>query len=148
MPDNNFELEVTDNTGAIIEAFEENLAAALEEIGLRAEGYAKKEAPVGTSESTGVRDYVSSELRQSIAHKVIETSVYIGTNKAYAAYVELGTGIYASDGHGRRTPWVWYDKNGKAHKTVGMQPRHFLKSAASEHTEEYRNVLRKYLGNV
>ena len=71
-----------DNAQRIADAIDQALAKALEEVGLVAEGYAKKACPVDTG-----------RLRNSITHQVrpSEKSVYIGTNVEYSAYVELGT---------------------------------------------------------
>lgn len=71
-----------DNAWRIADAIDQALARALEEVGLVAEGYAKKACPVDTG-----------RLRNSITHQVrpSEKSVYIGTNVEYAPYVELGT---------------------------------------------------------
>lgn len=66
--------------------FKQRIAAALEEIGLAAERFAKAKCPVDTG-----------RLRNSITH-VIDAGreeVHIGTNVEYAPYVELGT-------HGRK----------------------------------------------
>lgn len=143
---NNFAF--TDNSQQVLDALENAANVALEEIGLRAEGYAALLTPVGTPESTGVMGYQGGTLRKSITHKVVGDEVYIGTNVDYAPYVEYGTGIYASDGTGRKNPWVWIDKNGKGHYTRGMKPNHMLKKAASEHTEEYKKVIEKHLKNA
>ena len=61
--------------------------------------------------------------------------------------VELGTGIYATGGNGRKSPWVWRDKNGKYHFTRGMKPTHFMKNALSrqDHVDEYREIYEKQL---
>nr|DAG44406.1 MAG TPA: putative tail component [Caudoviricetes sp.] len=71
-----------DNARQIADAIDQALAKALEEVGLVAEGYAKKACPVDTG-----------RLWNSITHQVrpSEKSVYIGTNVKYAPYVELGT---------------------------------------------------------
>ena len=71
-----------DNAQRIADAIDQALARALEEVGLVAEGYAKKACPVDTG-----------RLRNSITHQVrpSEKSVYIGTNVEYAPYVELST---------------------------------------------------------
>ena len=146
-----FEIKTTDNMQKVLAALNRQADAALEEIGLRAEGYAKMKAPVGTPESTGIVGYVSSGLRKSITHKVLNQEVYIGTNNKapngspYPLYVEFGTGIYATDGKGRKSPWTWYDKNGKAHWTHGIKPVHYLRDAVSDHKDEYKKVLLKYL---
>ena len=95
--------------------------------------------------------YVSSGLRQSITHKVVAGEVFIGTNNKapngapYPLYVELGTGIYAANGDGRKSPWTWFDKNGKAHFTHGMKPHHMFRDAISDHKEEYKKTVLKYL---
>lgn len=71
-----------DNREAIANAIDLALATALEEVGLVAEGYAKRACPVDTG-----------RLRNSITHIVRpeEDSVYIGTNVEYAPCVEYGT---------------------------------------------------------
>ena len=71
-----------DNREAIANAIDRALVAALEEIGLVAEGYAKRACPVDTG-----------RLRNSITHIVDEDGkcAIIGTNVEYAPCVELGT---------------------------------------------------------
>lgn len=71
-----------DNTAQAAAGIDSAVAAALEEIGLLAEGYAEKKCPVDTG-----------NLRGSITHEVDAGggAVYIGTNVEYAPYVELGT---------------------------------------------------------
>lgn len=124
------DVQLTDNSGEILKAMEEKKRAALEAIGITAEGYAKLLTPVDTG-----------RLRNSISHTVVGDDCYIGTNVEYAPWHELGTGIYASDGNGRKTPWTYYDRNGKLHYTRGVKPKHMLKKAASEHTAEYKKII-------
>ena len=146
MPYINIDFE--DNSGEVLKELERITAKTLEELGLIAEGYAKINAPVGTPESTGVEGYgPGGTLRQSIAHASKDGVAYIGTNTYYAPYVELGTGIHADEGKGRKTPWVWIDKNGKPHKTNGMKPRHFLKKAVQDHQREYKAIIENNFKN-
>lgn len=58
---------------------------------------------------------------------------------------ELGTGIYASEGNGRKDPWYFKDDEGNWHKTVGVKPIHFLKRAIEEHVDEYRRIAEQEL---
>lgn len=76
------DVRITDNSAEVLKALGEQLGAALEAVGLKAEGYAKRLAPVDTG-----------RLRNSISHAVSEdeNATYIGTNVEYAPYVELGT---------------------------------------------------------
>lgn len=71
-----------DNSKQIAGAINEAVSAALEEIGLSAERFAKRACPVDTG-----------RLRNSITHalNMDEKAVYIGTNVEYAPYVENGT---------------------------------------------------------
>ena len=143
MADRNFDIDLTDNFDMVLDEFEKACHAGLEEVGLRVEGYASALCPVGTTESTGVQHYSGGTLRQSITHKVVGYEVYVGSNLSYAPYVEKGTGIYADNGQGRQSPWVWRDKNGDYHWTRGIEPQHFLLKAVTEHDTEYMNVLKK-----
>lgn len=128
MPD--IEINITDNSGEILKELESKKQAALTAIGITAEGFCKMLVPVDTG-----------RLRNSITHAVRGDDVYIGTNVEYGVWLELGTGIYASDGKGRQSPWGYYDRDGKYHVTRGTKPRHMLKKAASEHTEEYKRII-------
>ena len=137
--------ELIDHTDECIDAKNAAVDRALEMIGLQAEGYAKMNCPVGNPVSTGIEGYHGGTLRNSITHTTEQTTdgaaAIIGTNVEYAPYVELGTGIHAENGNGRRTPWIWVDENGKRHKTSGMKPRHFMKKAIADHIDEYKEIL-------
>lgn len=74
------EITIQSNKQEILNHLPDVIEAALEAIGLTAEGYAKDECPVDTG-----------RLRNSITHAVEGDAVYIGTNVEYAPYVELGT---------------------------------------------------------
>lgn len=148
------EIIVKDNSGEIARQFKQLVQIALETVGTQAESHAKQIISdalvyghvnlkvVGEKDNSRVD---TGRMRNSIAHTVVKEDVYIGTNLEYAPYHELGTGIYASQPGGRQSPWVYYDRKGKAHKTRGLYPIHFLKKAASEHTEEYKKIFEKVM---
>ena len=46
-----------------------------------------------------------------------------------ALWEELGTGIYALNGDGRKNKWVYRTPDGKFHTTVGKKPRRALYNA-------------------
>ena len=48
-----------------------------------------------------------------------------GPTAEYAPYVEYGTGIYAADGSGRKTPWRYKDEEGNWHVTSGQEAQPF-----------------------
>lgn len=129
------DVNITDNSEEFIKAMEQKKAAALEAVGISAEAHAKLLTPVG----------ITGRLRNSISHAVKGDDVYIGSNLYYAPFVELGTGIYASDGKGRKSPWAYQDSKGVWHNTRGIKPRHMLKKAASEHTQEYKDIIKRIM---
>lgn len=71
-------------------------------------------------------------LRNSITHEVEGLQGVVGTNIEYAPYVELGTGLFATDGDGRKTPWSYQDDNGEWHTTIGQHPQPYLKRALDQ----------------
>lgn len=125
-------IKFTDNSKEVLAAMLEAKARALESCGLVAEGYAKKLAPVDTG-----------NLRNDINHKVLENSVYIGTNTRYGTYVEFGTGKYYPGG--RQDPWVYQDDEGNWHRTNGQKPKPFLRPAVADHATKYREIIKDEL---
>ena len=92
-------------------------------------------------------------LHTSITHEVKSSAKNhtgrVGTNVEYAPYVEFGTGIYAKDGTGRKTPWVYYDETLKEFFwTEGMVPKPFLFPALKESRQEIISLLQSKLKNV
>src|SRR5205085_5047540 len=85
-----------DRLFAHLDAQEERLTRranrAVNSAGLTCQGVAKKNCPVGTPESTGIKGYHGGRLRQSIQ---VDNSVFlvstVGTNVYYGIYVHEGT---------------------------------------------------------
>lgn len=68
----------------------------------------------------------------------------IGSNEEYAPYVHNGTGIYAKDGNGRKTPWGYTVRVGKHkgfHRTQGQRPQPFLENAKLEKKSAVERIL-------
>ena len=103
----------------------EAIRKALEQSCLIVEGDAKVRCPVD-----------SGQLRQSINHKVEDRTGQVSTNVEYAPYVEIGTGIYSTEGGGRQTPWVYQDAKGQWHRTSGGKPQPFMKPALEQNTSK------------
>lgn len=73
----------------------------------------------------------TGQLKGSWAHKVDGSAMEatIGNPLEYAIYQELGTGEYALEGNGRKGGWVYEDKKGERHFTLGNKPRRMLHKA-------------------
>lgn len=111
-----------------------NVSKALNKSCLVVENEAKKQCPVD-----------KGQLRSSITHEVEDNVGYIGTNVMYAPYVEYGTGIFASEGNGRDTPWSYQDDEGNWHTTVGQKPQPFLKTALDKQKKNVIKIFKETL---
>lgn len=125
------------NIPRITKRLGENERKALIAIGIFVEGEAKVRCPVD-----------SGNLRDSIDHYVNEgqKSVFVGTNVEYAPYVEFGTGKYAQDGNGRKTPWAFQDENGNWIWTSGQRPQPYLTPAFEENKKRIQKLATEQLG--
>ena len=77
-------VQFTDNSAKAMAELSRAKARALEIIGLKAEGYAKRLCPVGTVESTGIKGYRGGTLRNSITHTVDSDVLSVGSTVDYA----------------------------------------------------------------
>ena len=117
----------------VLNAIEEAKERGLIAMGIFAKAKAVLLAPVGRTQG--------GNLRQKIGYEVEESKVVIYCNAKYAVYVEKGTGVYAEDGNGRRTPWIYYDsKTGEYYYTEGQKPQPFLTPAVFENVEQLKNI--------
>lgn len=126
----------TDHSAEVKAEFEAACLRALEKCGLVAEGYAKK---LQIPDTGNLRNSITHEVRED------EKAVYIGSNVEYAAYVELGTGIYYPGG--RQDPWVYQDAKGNWHLTHGQRARPYLKPAVADHASQYKGIIESELKN-
>ncbi len=133
-------MQCEDHTDEILERIRTAIIRALVRIGMQAESFAKKKLTQNNSVDTG-------RLRNSITFKVNENKeeVYVGTPVEYAPYVELGTGKHYSGG--RQDPWVYEDSKGNWHMTHGQRAKPFLKPAAANHAQSYKNIVEDEMKN-
>lgn len=63
----------------------------------------------------------TGQTKNSFNYKVNEGEMtcVVGSAQENAIWEEFGTGVYAENGNGRKTPWSYMDAKGKWHKTVG-----------------------------
>ena len=106
------QITITDNSPEVLRAAKTAITRALWSMGAKAEGYAKKNAPVDTG-----------RLRNSITHQEGDTYSAIGSNVEYAAAQELGT-------------------------SRGIRGKHYLKNAVSNHTDEFKKIVKNSFENV
>ena len=93
----------------------------LEEASGELESQTKRNTKVDTGQTKGSWEHVVHESK-------LEAEV--GSRYKNALWEEFGTGIYALNGNGRKTKWVYRNpKDGKFYTTVGKKPRRALWNA-------------------
>lgn len=73
----------------------------------------------------------SGQLKSSWKYYVSEAKLEatIGSPLENAIWEEFGTGEFALNGDGRKTPWVYQDRKGVWHKTTGKYPKRAFQKA-------------------
>lgn len=138
-----YDFKIENNADLTREQFEACLKRALTAIGQQAESYAKQRineadaidtgrlinsVTYGTAENAGSHDY-SDNQGNHFADTIglaEEDAVYIGSNVSYAPMIEYG-----------------WQRGGASYAGV-----HFLKDAAGNHTEEYKQILKESMENA
>ena len=143
MTEAHYDFSLTSNREQVEEATDEAIEIALEAVGLQAEGYVQLLTPVDTG---NLRNSFTSEVAMGDDDG---DAVYIGTNVEYAPYVEFGTGIFADNGQGRQTPWVYYDERLERFVyTHGRKASHMLQRGMEENLDEYRAIFESSLAEA
>lgn len=102
------------NLEKVTNKIELEIYKALEEASGAVEKQVKQNQRVDTGQTKGSwRHYVSAK----------ERAAYIGSNYENAIWEEFGTGIYALNGNGRKTPWIYTPDDGRTfYRTKGKKP--------------------------
>ena len=130
-----FEQACDNSVNKMQELLMQNMELTLDHIA----GKAKEKVGVGTgalradTRSLGV-EIVGDEVHGSV-----------GNSLEHAIYHHQGTGIYAVNGDGRKTPWVYEDpKTGEKIYTRGSKPNPYLKDTI----EQEQSTISKLLGGA
>ncbi|MBA4274020.1 MAG: hypothetical protein C0436_00040 [Alphaproteobacteria bacterium] len=108
-----------DNTEAILRILQDKALAFVEAGGQAIRSEAVARAPVA---SGNLRSSIQVEAYSDNGVPVSET----GPTAEYAPYVEYGTGIYAVNGDGRKTPWWYQTPEGEWIRTRGGRAKPFM----------------------
>lgn len=112
------EVKISDNRLQVMSALNGKVLAFLEE----AAGELESQVARNTAVDTG-------DLKKSWRHVVVGETAIVGSPSENAIWEEYGTGRYAVEGNGRKTPWRWKDRDGHWHTTHGKPPkRAFLRA--------------------
>ena len=110
-------VEFKDFTTIALQKMRETGEIFLEEVGGEVEAQTKQNTKVDTGKTKGSWEHIVHADKME---------VQIGSRYKNALWEELGTGIYALNGDGRKNKWVYRTPDGKFHTTVGKKPRRAL----------------------
>ena len=131
-------VEFKDFTKIVLNKIHENGEQFLEEVGGEVEAQTKKNTKVDTGKTKGSWEHIVNADKME---------VQIGSRYQNALWEELGTGIYALNGDGRKTKWVYRTEDGKFHATVGKKPRRALfRAYQSKKNAIIREARRRFKG--
>lgn len=107
-----------DFTKILLDKIHETGETFLEEVGGEIESQTKRNTKVDTGKTKNSWEHIVNADKME---------VQIGSRYKNALWEEFGTGIYALNGDGRKTKWVYKNpKDGKFYATVGKKPRRAL----------------------
>ena len=127
-------IEFHDNSVEVKDAIDAAIVAWLNEAAGEMEAQVKRNTPVDTGQLKGSWEYEVDETKQEAV---------VGSPLENAIWNEFGTGQYALNGDGRKTPWHWQDVKGNWHTTRGKRPQRSLWNAF----EKLKPKLQKALEN-
>lgn len=113
-------LHFENNSVEVKEALDQACIGWLYEAAGELESQTKRNTPVDSGQLKSSWDYDIDEYTQKAV---------IGSPLQNAIWNEFGTGQYALNGDGRKTPWKYQDRKGQWHTTTGKRPRRSLEKA-------------------
>ena len=132
-------VEFHDYSRIVIQKINECGVKFLEEASGELEAQVKRNTKVDTGKTKGSWEHVVHE------HKL---EAEVGSRYKNALWEEFGTGIYALNGNGRKTKWVYKTPDGKFHTTVGKKPRRALYNAYNSKKNQIINEARRRFKNL
>ena len=132
-------VEFKDFTKIVLSKIQETGEQFLEEVGGEVESQAKRNTKVDTGKTKNSWEHVVDTDKME---------VQIGSRYKNALWEELGTGIYALNGDGRKTKWVYRTPDGKYHTTVGKKPRRALYNAYNSKKNAIIREAKRRFGNL
>ena len=129
-------IKFEDNSKEVVDTLNDAIRAWLHEAGGEIAGQAARNSRVDSGQLKGSWKYVVKETRNEAT---------IGSPLENAIWEEFGTGEYAVNGDGRKTPWIYQDRKGNYHRTTGKTPNHTLERAFNSKQKAVENQLKKIL---
>lgn len=132
-------VEFRDFSRIVLQRIHETGETFLEEVGGELEAQTKRNTKVDTGKTKESCEHVVNAEKME---------VQVGSRYKNALWEEFGTGIYALNGDGRKTRWVYRTEDGKFHSTVGKKPRRALYNAYNSTKNAIIREAKRRFGNL
>ena len=92
----------------------------------------------------------TGQTKNSYTYKVDESKgeAYVGSSLENAIWEEFGTGQYALNGDGRKTPWIYQDSKGHWNTTKGKSPNRPLHRAYVSDSSKIKKIFENKLKGI
>ena len=132
-------VQFIDNTIEVIGAIKDAALVFLEEAAGELESQAMRNTRVDTGQTKG-----------AWSHKIEESALQaiVGNPLENAIWEEFGTGEYAVNGNGRKTPWRYQDVRGNWHTTKGKRPSRAFEKAKAEAEPKILQAAKETFGSL
>ena len=132
-------VQFIDNTIEVIGAIKDAALMFLEESAGELESQAMRNTRVDTGQTKG-----------AWSHKIEESALQaiVGNPLENAIWEEFGTGEYAVNGNGRKTPWRYQDVRGNWHTTTGKRPSRAFEKAKAEAEPKIVQAAKETFGSL
>lgn len=114
------EVKFEDNRVEVKGAIKSVCVGWLIEVAGEIQALAMRNTRVDTGKTKGSWEYKADSEKME---------AYVGSNYQNTIWEEFGTGQYALEGNGRKSPWKYRDAHGNWHTTKGKKPRRVLYKA-------------------
>lgn len=134
----NIEVEGLDKLIAKLEHMDDGMYGKMKDACNFLENVASEKAPKDTGR---LRGSIENKV-EKVGNEIVGT---VFTNVEYAPYQEYGTGLFATNGDGRKTPWVYENAKGEVVFTRGNRPHPFMGPALRENKSVILQFLKEGL---
>ena len=90
----------------------------------------------------------SGDTKRSYSHVITDNEAIVGSTMENAIWEEFGTGEYAVNGNGRKTPWRYQDVRGNWHTTTGKRPSRAFEKARTEAEPKIIQAAKETFGSL
>lgn len=132
-------IKFEDNTARVEEELNDAIIAWLYEAAGELKSQTQRNTPVDTGQLKGSWDYNVDESKREAK---------VGSPLENAIWNEYGTGQYALEGNGRKTPWKYQDVRGNWHTTTGKRPQRSLYKAFEQNKTKLKKALKNKLKEI